>query len=184
MMTARSAKRDAATRFARDARVDLFDGEEAIGSLVYEIGPETATIALSGETYRAARERPRKDEALYQAAIRLASGGEKPPANPILLTDANGRVLARAEDAGKGIAIRSGGELYEFRRRSIFSRRYDLYRQGSARPLGSAGQRSLFSTSMTSDLPSEIPALLRAFLFALLFDMTFVALDRSSRIAG
>ncbi len=180
MMIARPAKRDAATRFARDARVDLFDGEQAIGGLIYEIGPETATIALSGETYCVARERPRKDETRYQAAIRLAGGGEKPPANPILLTDATGRVLACAENADKSIAISSGGRLFEFRRRSFLSRRYDLYRQGSATPVGSAGQRSLFATSMTSDLPSEIPALLQAFLFALLFDITFVAMDRSS----
>lgn len=60
MLIARPTKRDVKTRFARDARVELAEDGEAIGGLVYEIGPEAATIALRGETYRAARERPRR----------------------------------------------------------------------------------------------------------------------------
>ncbi len=55
MLIARPTKRDVKTRFARDARVDLIEDGEAIGGLVYEIGPEVATIALRGETFRAAQ---------------------------------------------------------------------------------------------------------------------------------
>ncbi len=184
MLIARGARRDAKSRFARDARVDLIEDGEAIGAIVYAIGSETATIIVRGAAYRAEPERPRKDEALYRVAIRLARGGKPPPPNPILLTDASGRGLAEALDAGKGTRIRMGGETFRFRRRSLISRRFDLSREGSSAPLGSAGQKSLFSTVLTSDLPPEVPTLMQAFLFALLFDMTFVALDRSSQSSG
>jgi len=180
MLIARGAKRDAKTRFAHDARVDLMENGCAICGIVYAIGQETATIALRGETYRMARERPRKDEALYQAAIRLTSGGEAPRPNPIRLTDGSGRALAEALETGKRTVIRAGDDRFEFRRRSLFSRRFDLYREGSSTSLGSAGQKSLLSTLTTSDLAPEVPAWLQAFLIALLFDMTFVALDRSN----
>jgi hypothetical protein len=52
--------------------------------------------------------------------------------------------------------------------------------EGPIGALGSAGQRSSFSTWLTSVLPPEIAPLLQAFLFALLLDATFVALDRST----
>jgi hypothetical protein len=184
VLIARPAKRDAATRFARDARVDLIEDGQAVGALVYEIGPETTTITLRGETFRAARECPRKDELLYQAGMRLALGGEKPAPNPILLIDASGRMLAKALEAGGRTAIAKGDDRFELRRRSVFSRRFDLYRDGNSAPLGSAGQGSFFSTSLTCDLKPEVPELLQAFLFALLFDMTFVGLDRSSGWSG
>ena len=184
MLIARPAKRDAKTRFAADARVDYFRDGEPIGGLVYAIGPETATITLGGEVFRFARERPRKDEALTQAGIRVALGKVKPPPNPILLTDASGRMLAKALETGRGSAIAMGEDRFELRRHSVFSRRFDLYREGGSTPLGSVGQKSMFSTELTSDLPPEAPELLQAFLFALLFDMTFVSLDRSSHWSG
>ncbi len=184
MLIARAAKRDSKTRFARDARVDLIEDGEAVGAIGYAIGPETATISLRGETYGSGRAKPRRDVVLYRAAIRLARGGQPPPPNPILLTDAAGRVLGEALETGKQTLIRMGDEKFEFRRRSLFSRRFDLAREGDPAPLGSAGRKSLFSTELTCDLPPEVPTLLQAFLFALLFDMTFVALDRSSQSSG
>ena len=180
MLIARATKRDGKTRFARDARVDLIEDGEAIGAIVYAIGPETATITLRGETYRSGRAKPRRDSVLFRAAVWLARGGEAPPPNPILLTDAAGRSLAEALESNRGALIRMGDQKFEFRRRSPFSRRYDLYREGISGALGSSGQKSLFSTVLTSDLAPEVPALLQAFLFALLLDITFVALDRSS----
>jgi hypothetical protein len=75
-------------------------------------------------------------------------------------------------------------DRFELRRRSMFSRRFDLYRDGIPVPLGSAGQESLFSISLTCDLKAEVPVLLQAFLFALLFDKTFVGLDRPSGWSG
>ena len=139
--------------------------------------PETATIEVRGAAYDAARERPRKDETAVRAAIRIARGGEKPPPNPIVLIDAAARPLARALEDGGGFAIGAGGHTFELRRRSPFSRRYDLSRTRDGTRLGTVGQKSLFSTHLTSDLPSEVPEWLQAFLFVLLYDKTFVELD-------
>ena len=93
-------------------------------------------------------------------------------------------MLAKALETGRGSAIAMGEDRFELRRHSVFSRRFDLYREGGSTPLGSVGQKSMFSTELTSDLPPEAPELLQAFLFALLFDMTFVSLDRSSHWSG
>ncbi len=82
-------------------------------------------------------------------------------------------------ETGRLTLIRMGDNRFEFRRRSILSRRFDLTREGSTAAPGSTGQKSMFSTSLTSDLPPEVPTLLQAFLLALMFDMTFVVLDRS-----
>ena len=143
MLIARASKRDASARFKRDARVDLILDGEAIGGLVYAIGPETAEITLRGAAYRMARERARKDEALFGMAVRVVRGQEKPGPNPIRLTDTAGRILASAEEAPRGAAISFGGERFAFRRRSAFSPRYDLYAENREQPLGSVGQRSL-----------------------------------------
>ncbi len=95
MLIGRVAKRDKKAQFAVDARLDIVEDGETIGGVVYAVRAEMATIALGGESWRAARARPRRDEALWRAAIRLATGGEKPPPNPILLTDASGRTWGR-----------------------------------------------------------------------------------------
>ena len=120
MLIARRAKRDAKTRFARDARADLIEDGEAIGAIAYAIGPETATITVRGETYRAGRARPRKDEVLYRLAIRLARGGKPPPPNPIQLTNSAGCGLGEALETGRRTLIRMGDEKFEFRRRPLF----------------------------------------------------------------
>ena len=180
MLIARASKRDAATQFKFDARVDFILDGEAIGGLVYTIGRETAEITLRGAAYRMARERARTYELLFRMAVRVVRGQEKPGPNPIRLTDAAGRILASAEEAPRGTAISFGGERFAFRRRSVFSPRYDLYAENGEQPLGSAGQRSLFSTSLTAEFSPDLSELLQAFLLTLIYDMTFVALDQSS----
>ena len=128
--------------------------------------------------------RASKDEMAASAAVRALRGGEKPRPNPVVLTDASGRPLARALEEKGGFGIEAGGERFAFSRRSLSSRRFDLIRKGGATPLGSAGQKSLFSTHLTADLPPEVPEWLQAFLLALLYDKTFVELDRSSVTSG
>lgn len=178
MLEARPGKRDAAHRFSRDARFDIFEGDAAIGCLVYHIKSERATLTLRGEVFTAGRERKRKDERLLQAVSRLASGRLRPPENPVFLKDAGGGVVAKAENGARGWIITRGGETLELRRRSIFSRLYDLRRPGSSGALGSVGQRKLFTRRLHVDLPGEFDAAFQVFALALLLDLTYVALDR------
>ncbi len=180
MLEARPSKRDQAHRFTRDARFDIFEGETAIGALVYDIKAEVATLTVRGEDFDATRERKRQDERLYQAAVRKLSGGEKPAANAILLKDAAGAILAKAETNPAGWLIRRGDEAIELRRRSAFSRIYDLYRHSQGQALGWVGQRKFFTTRLHVDLPSEFDATFQIFMLALLLDLTFVSLDRIS----
>ncbi len=180
MLIARPAKRDTATFFKLDARFDLVVDEVVVGALVYRIRTETAEISLRNADYRAGRARPRQDDTPLARAIRRVKGQANPGPNPILLTDAEGRVHAQAEERRGNAWIEAAGQRFEMRRRSAFSRRLDLYPEAGAEPVGSVGQTSAVSTSLTSDCLPEIGELLQAFLIALLIDTTVVALDRSN----
>ena len=137
MLEARPAKRDATNRFKRDVRYDIYDAEAKIGALVYDSKSESATLDVRGQAFTAARERKREHEVPWQFVLRKLSGREKPPANPVLLKDASGAVLARAESKGAaGWLVARGDEAFELRRRSLVSRLYDLYRQGQSEALG------------------------------------------------
>jgi hypothetical protein len=179
MLEARPAKRDAASRFSRDVRYDIYQADAAIGALVYDIKLESAALDVRGEAFTAARERKRQDGVLYQAALRKLARGEKLPANPVVLKDAGGAVLAQAESKGAaGWLIARGDEEFELRRRSAFSRLYDLYRQGQGQALGSVGPRKFFTTRFHVDLPSEFDAPFQVFTIALHTDLTFVELSK------
>ena len=180
MLIARPAKRDTATFFKVDARFDLVVDEVVVGGLVYRVRSEASEIALRTEVYRAGRARPRQDDTPLARAIRRVKGQENIGSNPVLLTDAAGRVHAKAEARRGGARIEIAGQSFELRRRSEFSRRFDLYLETTPKPVGSVGQTDALSTSLTSDCLFEISELLQAFLVALLLDPMLVALDRSN----
>jgi hypothetical protein len=180
MLIARPAKRDRATFFKVDARFDLVVDEVVVGGLVYQIRTETAEISWRTAEYRAGRARPRQDDTPLARAIRRVKGQTNPGPNPILLTDADGGIRAQAEERRGVTWIEAAGQTFELRRRSAFSRRFDLYPEATREPVGSVGQTSALSTSITSDCLPEVGELIQAFLIALLIDTTFVALDRSS----
>jgi hypothetical protein len=178
MLEARPAKRAAEHRFARDARMDVFEADAAIGGLVYDIKSESATLDVGGDRFTCARAHPRQDERLYQAAARKLARGAKPPANPLLLRDAGEAVLAQADANGAGWVIALDDDALELRRRSAFSRIYDLYRRGQGAVLGWVGQKSFFTSRFHVDLPREFNFPFQIFTFVLLLDRTFVSLDR------
>jgi hypothetical protein len=180
MLIAHAAKQDTATFFKVDARFDLVVDEVVVGGLVYRVRSETSEITLRNEDYRARRARPRQDDTPLARAIRRVKGQENIGPNPVLLTDAAGRVHAKAEARPGGARIEIAGQSFEMRRRSVFSRRFDLYLETSPQPVGSVGQTDALSTSLTSDCPSEISELLQAFLVALLLDAMLATLDRSN----
>ncbi len=177
MLEARPAKRDAASRFSRDVRYDIYQADAAIGALVYDIKSESAALNVRGEAFTAARERKRQEGVLYQAVLRKLARGENPPANPVVLKNAGGAVLAQAESKGAaGWLIARGDETFELRRRSAFSRLYDFYRLGQGQALGAIGPRTFFTTRFHVDLPDEFDAPFQVFTVALHTDLTFVAL--------
>ena len=180
MLIARPARRDTATFFKVDARFDLVVDEVIVGGLVYRIRTETAEISLRNADYRAGRARPRQDDTLLARAIRRVKGQANPGPNPVLLTDADGTVHAQAEQRRDNTWIEAAGQVFEMRRRSAFSGRFDLYPATGAEPVGSVGQTSAVSTSLTSDCRPEVGELIQAFFIALLLDATVVGLDRLS----
>ncbi len=175
MLEARPARRDATNRFKRDVRYDIYAAEVKIGALVYDSKSESATLDVRGQAFTAARERKREHEVPWQFVMRKLSGREKPPANPVLLKDASGAVLARAESRGAaGWLVARGDEAFELRRRSLFSGLYDLYRQGQSQALGAVGGGYL-RAPLQVDLPNEFDELFQVFVIALHTDMKVVA---------
>lgn len=178
MLIARPVERDTATFFRVDARFRLVVDEAVVGGLVYRVRSESTEITLRNEDYHAGRARPRQDDTPLARAIRRVKGQANPGPNPILLTDAGGIVHAQAEERRGSAWIEAVGQSFEMRRRSEFSRRYDLYSDSSPQPVGSVGPTDALSTSLTSDCLSEISELIQAFLLALLLDPMLAARDR------
>jgi len=185
MLEARPAKRDATNRFKRDVRYDIYDAEAKIGALVYDSKSESATLDVRGQAFTAARERKRRHEVPWQFLWRKLSGGQKPPANPVLLKDASGAVLAQAESKGAaGWLVARGDEAFELRRRSLVSRLYDLYRQGQSEALGAIGAEGFFKAPLQVDLPNEFDELFQVFVIALYTDLIAVAANDDGGASG
>lgn len=184
MLEARPAKRDATNRFKRDVRYDIYEAEAKIGALVYDSKSESATLDVRGQAFTAARQRKREHEVPWQFVMRKLFGREKPPANPVLLKDASGAVLARAESKGAaGWLVARGDETFELRRRSLISRLYDLYRQGQSQALGAVGAGGVFAP-LQVDLPNEFDELFQVFAIALYTDLTVVAANNDGGASG
>jgi hypothetical protein len=176
MLEARPTKRDATNRFKHDARYDIYGAEEKIGALVYDAKSESATLDLRGQAFSAARERKRQHEVPWQFVLRKLFGGQKPPANPVLLKDASGAVLARADSNGAaGWLVARGDEAFELRRRSLISGLFDLYRQGQSQALGAVGEGAFLKAPLQVDLPSEFDELFQVFVIALYKEFMVVA---------
>jgi hypothetical protein len=185
MLEARAAKHDASFwRMRRDVRCDIYDAQGKIGALVYDAKSESATLDVRGRAFTAARERKREREVPWQFVLRKLSGREKPPANPVLLKDANGAVLARAESkGGAGWLVARGDEAFELRRRSLISGFYDLYRQGQSQALGAVGAGEL-RAPLQVDLPNEFDEIFQVFVIALHTDMKVVAANDDGGASG
>jgi hypothetical protein len=178
MLTTRPAKRDKVGFFNTDLMFDILDEGNPVGSLVYDKKKLAASIALGDRSYAVARASDRGDEVLYQALIRVMTGGEKPPANPWMLKDAEGRTLAMGERVKQSFAVSRGGESFTFRK---VSRPYHLFRAGSEQSLGSVGQEKFFTRTLHMNLPAtEFDAAFQVFLLTLLLSLTMEQLDSGS----
>jgi hypothetical protein len=180
MLTTRASKRQGTPFSIHDLRYDILDEGEPIGTLVYDRRDMRAALTLDGKAYTVRYSTDQHDEMLYQTLIRVLSGGAKPPANPYALKDADGQVLALAEQTKQGFAVSRGEEGFVLRKPSFFSRPYHLYRAGTDQSLGWVGQKKFFTTTLAMDLPAGFDAPFQVFLLALLLNLTMKALETSS----
>ena len=178
MLTTRSAKRDnTGGLFSANMMFDILDEDRPIGTLVFDRKALKAAITVAGKDYTVARVSDRHDERLYQALIRVVTGGEKPPPNPWALKDASGRTLALGERVKQSFAVSRGEESFSFRK---VSRPFHLYRQGSEQSLGSVGQEKLLSGTLHMNLPAEFEPAFQVFLLSLVLALTMQNLENSS----
>ncbi|MBV8188067.1 MAG: hypothetical protein JOY64_28730 [Alphaproteobacteria bacterium] len=178
MLTTRSTKRDRSTFFNTDLLFDILDEGKPIGTLVYDKKKYAAAIGLNGRDYTVARSEDRHDERLYEALIRVMSGGEKPPANPWALRDSAGRSLALGERMKQTFAVSRGGESFTLRK---LKRPFHLFREGSGESLGSVGQEKFFTRTLHMNLPRpEFDEAFQVFLLTLVLSLAMQDLENAS----
>ena len=177
MFEARPSKRTGAEHFATDLRFDILDGARTLGRLSCSRKDLGATFELDGAAFTVEHTRGAEDERLYEAVARLATHGAKPPPDRHQLKDADGRVLAVAEQAREVFQVTRGKERFRFakgRSRLLF----DLTREGEAAPLGAVGQRKFWTTRMHMDLPDALGAPFQVFLLVVLLGLTLQRAER------
>lgn len=180
MLTTRALKREGDKLLSLDMRYEILEGGAPVGTLIFATKARQAEITLAGAVYQAARSSDKHDERLYQALVRVMTSNEKPPANPWLLKDAGGHVLALAERVKQHSAVSYNGDSFVLRKPSFFTRPFHLYRAGSDQSLGSVGQEKLLSSTLHMDLPAEFPPPVQCFLLVLLLDLTMQNLESSA----
>lgn len=146
MLVARPSKRSRTELAGTDSRFDILAGERVLGRVSSDRKTLGATIALDGKTFVVEHTRPPDRYALK---------------------DADGRILAVADQTGEVFQITRGDERYRFAKgRSRLQ--FDLRAQDGREPLGSVGQRSFWTLKMHMDLPDAFGAPFQAFLLHLL----------------
>jgi hypothetical protein len=180
MLTTRPGKRDKVGFFNTDLIYDILDEGNVIGSLTYDKKHLRGSVSLGDQTYTVERSTDRHEERLYQALIRVMTGAEKPPANPISLKNAAGETLALAEHRGQGFAVSRGNESFSLRKPSGMPRPFHLYRDGSDQSLGSVGQEKFFSKTLHMKLPPGFDPAFQLFLLVLLLNLSMKSLENST----
>ena len=146
MLVARPSKRSRTELAGTDSRFDILAGERVLGRLSSDRKTLGASLSLEDQIYIVEHTR---------SPDRYA------------LKDADGRVLALAEQTGEVFQISRGEERFRFakgRSRLLF----DLKAEGGRKPLGSVGQRSFWTLKMHMDLPDALGAPFQVFLLHLL----------------
>jgi hypothetical protein len=166
MLTARGAKRGAASQFKLDRRLDILDDDRPIGQLSCDLGVTQAALTVNDKSYTMATAATDQPEPLA-ALLRDADTRAKRVGTTLALKDAGGHTLALAQQVRSSFMVAHEGAVFTLRKGSFFSPPYLLYRSGSDQSLGSVGQKSLFSRTLFMDLPAGFDAAFQLFLLLL-----------------
>jgi hypothetical protein len=180
MITTQAGKAEKPGLFSPELVYELLEGGEPIGRLSYHRKQRRAALTLGESRFAIGRHSDRRDEVIYQMLFRWLTGRDKPPPNPIELTDAGGRVLAAAERKGGRFALSRGEDRFVLRRASLTARPFQLYRVGSDQSLGSVGQAKLLTKSLHMDFGAELDPAFQAFLLVLVIDLSLTQLENAS----
>ena len=171
MLTARGARRDAASQFKLDRRLDIFDDDRLIGELSCDMGATQAALTVNATPYTMASAAADEPGPLAELLQQAADAGGKRAGAALALKDAGGQTRALARQVRSSFMVAHEGEVFTLRKGSFFSPAYLLRRSGSDQSLGSVGQKSLFSRTLHMDLPSGFDAAFQVFLLLLSLNM-------------
>lgn len=171
MLTARGAKRDTASQFKLDRRLDILDDSKLIGQLECNLSATQAALIVDDKSYTMEATEPGQDEPLAELLRRNADGRAKFPSKALALKDADGRTVALAAQVKSNFMAAHQSDAFMLRKASFFSPAYHLYRPNSDQPLGSVGQKSVFNRTLHIDLPAELDAPFRVFLLVLTLNL-------------
>ena len=146
MLVARPSKRTRSELAGSDSRFDILAGDQVVGRLSSDRKTLGAAFSLDSQAF----------------VVEHTRGPDR-----YALKDAEGRVLALADQTGEVFQVSRGEERFRFakgRSRLLF----DLKAEGGRKPLGAVGQRGFWTLKMHMDLPDALGAPFQVFLLHLL----------------
>jgi len=167
MLTARGAKRDLASQFKLDRRLDLFDDGRLIGQLACDVGATQAALSVNDKPYTMAAAAAEQNEPLAELLQQAAASHAKRDGAALALKDADGHTRALAQRVKSSFMVAHEGTVFTLRKSSFFSLPYHLYRTGSEQSLGTVGQKSRFNRTLFMDLPADFDTAFQVFLLLL-----------------
>jgi hypothetical protein len=167
MLTAHGAKRDTASQFKLDRRLDILDDGKLIGQLACDMGATQAALTIDDRSYTMAATAAEQREPLGELLHKAVDTRAKRPDKAFALKDADGDTRALAQRVKSTFMVAHEGTVFVLRKASFFSPPYNLYRTSSDQLLGSVGQKALFNRTLHMDLPAGFDAAFQVFLLVL-----------------
>jgi len=171
MLTARGAKRDKTSRFKLSRRLEILDDGKPIGLLECNLGGTEADFRVNDTEYTIATVEAAQHEPLVELLRQNAGKRPKFTGKPLVLKHADGHIVALAALVKASFIVARQGETFELRKASLFNPSYRVHRTGNDQPLGSVGQKSLFSRMLHMELPAEFDAAFCAYLLVLALNL-------------
>src|SRR5690348_7339497 len=123
MLTARGARRDAASQFKLDRRLDILEDGRPIGQLSCDMGATQAALTVNDRSYTMAASAADPHEPLA-ALLQAADARARRTGTMLALKDADGHTRALAQQTRSSFLVAHDGSVFTLRKGSFFSPPY------------------------------------------------------------
>jgi hypothetical protein len=180
MLIVRSAPRAEHSKALKHAMTfNILDDGQKVGQVVGSRTERRGLITLRGESYTTGRAKDEPEIGDIQKLMNMIKGvSEKTEANPLVLKNTIGTVLAVAEETQRyGYIVTQGGDVFRFRPTAL-STEWHLYREDDTTRLGGVLREGWFSLNvLLRFVPGAVNEVTQIFLFWLRLDAEWQSAD-------